>query len=183
LAFATKQMEQTHILVEHAESQYRNTRPAHVWGEIQVGFLRGRLLRAAGQDQWRDVLENTRRRASAEYRRDTALLQQALGQGVSTPRAPDVPLGRPSKRQSEWKTMAQILRIGATDIEQALSGVTRQYLEGKLWRPQPLRHIPHDVVEIGITRYGPRAAPKRLTRTGRRSNISTCLSARPYTWM
>lgn len=85
LAFATKQMEQAHILLEQAESQYRSTRPAHVWGEVQVGFLRGRLLRAAGHDQWRDVLENTRQRASAAgYRRDTALLQQALGQGVST---------------------------------------------------------------------------------------------------
>ena len=51
--------------------------------------------------------------------------------------------------------MAQILRIGATDIEQALSGVTRQYLVGKLSRPQALRHIPHDVIEIGVTRYGP----------------------------
>ena len=51
--------------------------------------------------------------------------------------------------------MAQILRIGATDIEQALSGVTRQYLVGKLSRPQALRHIPHDVAEIGVTRYGP----------------------------
>ena len=51
--------------------------------------------------------------------------------------------------------MAQILRIGATDIEQALSGVTRQYLVGKLGRAQALRHIPHAVVEIGVTRYGP----------------------------
>lgn len=88
LAFAANQMEQAHILVEQAESQYRNTRPAHVWGEVQVGFLRGRLLRAAGDDQWRDVLEDTRRRASAVgYRRDAALLQQALGQSVSTPSA------------------------------------------------------------------------------------------------
>jgi 8-oxo-dGTP diphosphatase len=51
--------------------------------------------------------------------------------------------------------MAQILRIGATDIEDALSGVTRQYLVGKLGRPQALRHIPHQLVEIGVTRYGP----------------------------
>jgi len=51
--------------------------------------------------------------------------------------------------------MAQILRIGATDIEEALSGVTRQYLVGKLERPQALRHIPHGIVEIGVTRYGP----------------------------
>ena len=51
--------------------------------------------------------------------------------------------------------MAQILRIGATDIEEALSGVTRQYLVGKLGRPQALHHIPHAVIEIGVTRYGP----------------------------
>ena len=86
LAFAANQKEQAHTLLEQAESQYRNTRPAHVWGEIQVGFLRGRLLRAAGQDQWWDLLENIRQRASAAgYRRDTALLQQVLGQGISTP--------------------------------------------------------------------------------------------------
>lgn len=50
--------------------------------------------------------------------------------------------------------MAQILRIGANDIEAALSGVTRQYLVGSLERPQILRHIPHGFIEIGITRYG-----------------------------
>jgi quercetin dioxygenase-like cupin family protein len=52
--------------------------------------------------------------------------------------------------------MAQILRIGATDIEEALSDVTRQYLVGHLERPQALRHIAHTVVEIGVTRYGPK---------------------------
>jgi quercetin dioxygenase-like cupin family protein len=51
--------------------------------------------------------------------------------------------------------MAQILRLAAKDIEQALSGVTRQYLVGELARPQTLHHISHSVVEIGITRYGP----------------------------
>src|SRR5215471_2812429 len=51
--------------------------------------------------------------------------------------------------------MAHIRRIDATDIEQALSGVTRQYLVGTLERPQALHHIPHRVVEIGVTRYGP----------------------------
>jgi hypothetical protein len=89
-----------------------------------------------------------------------------------------------TERQSERKTMAQILRIGATDIEQALSDVTRQYLVGKLGRPQALRHIPHDVVEIGVTRYGPQGgtdAPHMYRH--RRSNISTCLRTRPYTWM
>ena len=51
--------------------------------------------------------------------------------------------------------MALIRRIDAIDIEQALSNVTRQYLVGKLKQAQALRHIPHDVVEIGVTRYGP----------------------------
>jgi 8-oxo-dGTP diphosphatase len=51
--------------------------------------------------------------------------------------------------------MPQIRKIGANDIDQALTGVTRQYLVGQLARPQALHHIPHDVVEIGVTRYGP----------------------------
>jgi tetratricopeptide (TPR) repeat protein len=79
LAFAANQMEQAQTLVEQAESQYRNTRPAHVWGEVQVGFLRGRLLRATVRQQWRDVLEETYRRASAMgYQREAALLREAL---------------------------------------------------------------------------------------------------------
>src|SRR5262249_22374853 len=78
LAFAANQAEEAQILIEQAESHYRNTRPAHLWGAVQVGFLRGRLLRATGRQQWRDVLEETRQRASAVgYRRDAALLQQA----------------------------------------------------------------------------------------------------------
>jgi 8-oxo-dGTP diphosphatase len=52
--------------------------------------------------------------------------------------------------------MAQILQIGAADIEQALSEVTRQYLVGNLERPQILRHIAHGNLEIGVTRYGPK---------------------------
>jgi hypothetical protein len=79
LAFAANEIEQAQILIEQAESHYRNTRPGHLWGEVQVGFLRGRLLRATGRPQWRDVLEETRRRASAVgYQRDAAVLQQAL---------------------------------------------------------------------------------------------------------
>ena len=79
LAFAANQMEQAQTLLEQAESQYRNTRPAHVWGELQVGFLRGRFLRAVRQEQWRDVLEDTLRRASAfGYLRDKVLVQDAL---------------------------------------------------------------------------------------------------------
>jgi tetratricopeptide (TPR) repeat protein len=79
LAFATDQVEQAQILIEQAESHYRNTRPGHLWGEMQVGFLRGRLLLATGRQQWRDVLEETRRRALAVgYQRDAALIQQAL---------------------------------------------------------------------------------------------------------
>jgi tetratricopeptide (TPR) repeat protein/DNA-binding XRE family transcriptional regulator len=79
LAFAANQMEQAQTLLEQAESQYRNTRPAHVWGELQVGFLRGRFLRAVREEQWRDVLEDTLRRASAfGYLRDKVLVQDAL---------------------------------------------------------------------------------------------------------
>jgi tetratricopeptide (TPR) repeat protein len=79
LAFAVNDVEQTQILIEQAESQYRNTRPGHFWGEIQIGVLRGRLLRATGRQQWRNVLEETRQRASSVgYRREAGLLQQEL---------------------------------------------------------------------------------------------------------
>jgi hypothetical protein len=79
LAFAANQMEQAQTLVERAESHYRNTRPGHLWGEVQVGFLRGRLLRGMGRQEWRHVLEETRGRASAVgYRREAALIRQAL---------------------------------------------------------------------------------------------------------
>jgi hypothetical protein len=79
LAFASNQVDQAHVLVEQAESHYRNTRPCHVWGEVQVGFLRGRLLRATRRPVWRDVLAETRRRALAVgYHRDAALIRQAL---------------------------------------------------------------------------------------------------------
>ena len=79
LAFAANEVDRAHILIEQAESHYRRTRPAHLWGEVQIGFLRGRLLRAIGQPEWREVLEETRQRAcDAGYQRDAALLQQAL---------------------------------------------------------------------------------------------------------
>jgi transcriptional regulator with XRE-family HTH domain/tetratricopeptide (TPR) repeat protein len=82
LAFAANEVEQAQILIEQAESHYRRTRPDHLWGEVQVGFLRGRLLRATGRPEWHEVLEETRRRAcDAGYQRDAALLQQALDQG------------------------------------------------------------------------------------------------------
>lgn len=61
--------------------------------------------------------------------------------------------------------MARILRIAATDIERAFSVLTRQYLVGKLSRPQALRHIPHDVVEIGITQCGPHGGASKSNET------------------
>jgi hypothetical protein len=77
LAFAATELDEAQILVEQAESHYRNTRPGHLWGEIQVGLLRGRLLRATGQQRWQGVLEETHQRASAVgYRRETALIEQ-----------------------------------------------------------------------------------------------------------
>jgi tetratricopeptide (TPR) repeat protein len=78
LAFATTQLDEAQILMEQAESHYRSTRPGHLWGEVQVGLLRGRLLRATGQQRWQDVLKETHQRASAVgYRRETALIEQA----------------------------------------------------------------------------------------------------------
>src|SRR5260370_3922183 len=50
--------------------------------------------------------------------------------------------------------MARIIKLPAQPIDQALKGVTRQYLVGDLQKPQALSHIPSDLVEIGITRYG-----------------------------
>jgi transcriptional regulator with XRE-family HTH domain/tetratricopeptide (TPR) repeat protein len=87
LAFAANEVDRAQILIEQAESQYKHTRPGHLWGEVQAGFLRGRLLRATGRQEWREVLEETRRRAcAAGYQRDGALLQQALdhGRGVAS---------------------------------------------------------------------------------------------------
>jgi hypothetical protein len=82
LAFGANEVERARVLIEQAESHYRRTRPAHLWGEVQVGFLRGRLLRATGRPEWREVLEETRQRAcDAGYQRDAAQLQQALGHG------------------------------------------------------------------------------------------------------
>jgi len=50
--------------------------------------------------------------------------------------------------------MAKIIKLSAQAIDDALKGVTRQYLVGDLQKPQELSHIPSDLVEIGITRYG-----------------------------
>jgi tetratricopeptide (TPR) repeat protein len=82
LAFAANDVDRAQVLIEQAESHYRRTRPAHLWGEVQVGFLRGRLLRAAERPEWRELLEDTRERArAADYHRDAALLQHALDDG------------------------------------------------------------------------------------------------------
>jgi 8-oxo-dGTP diphosphatase len=51
--------------------------------------------------------------------------------------------------------MAKILQLRADAIDNALQGVTRQYLVGDLQKPQELSHIPNHLIEIGITRYGP----------------------------
>jgi transcriptional regulator with XRE-family HTH domain/tetratricopeptide (TPR) repeat protein len=88
LAFATRQVEQAEERLEQAESHYRTTRPCHHWGEVQVGYLRGRLLQAKGRQQWRDVLEETHRRASTlGYRRDAALLGAVLHGGSNVANA------------------------------------------------------------------------------------------------
>jgi len=82
LVFAANEVDRANILIEQAESHYKCTRPAHLWGEVQVGFLRGRLLRATGRPEWRAVLQETRQRArDAGYQRDAALIQQAVDHG------------------------------------------------------------------------------------------------------
>lgn len=50
--------------------------------------------------------------------------------------------------------MANILKISAGEIDDALNETTRQYLVGDLQKPERLRHIPSSLIEIGITRYG-----------------------------
>jgi 8-oxo-dGTP diphosphatase len=49
--------------------------------------------------------------------------------------------------------MPKISKISGQEIDQALQGVTRQYLVGDLQKPQTLKHVPSSLVEIGITRY------------------------------
>jgi 8-oxo-dGTP diphosphatase len=49
--------------------------------------------------------------------------------------------------------MASILKISSDDISSALCDTTRQYLVGSLGRPQALKHVHSDLVEIGITKY------------------------------
>lgn len=49
--------------------------------------------------------------------------------------------------------MARIISISASSLDEALSGTTRQYLAGRLQKPQSLQHIDTDLLEIGLTRY------------------------------
>lgn len=49
--------------------------------------------------------------------------------------------------------MSKFIKIDGIDIEGVLSSVTRQYLVGNLKRPQELKFIKDDNLEIGITDY------------------------------
>lgn len=49
--------------------------------------------------------------------------------------------------------MSSIIKISADDIDKVFPDVTRQYLVGNLKKPQKLRHIVSEQLEIGITSY------------------------------
>lgn len=49
--------------------------------------------------------------------------------------------------------MPEIVKLNAADIESALKGTTRQYLVGRLGKPQKLTHIDDEKLEVGITGY------------------------------
>ena len=49
--------------------------------------------------------------------------------------------------------MGTFIKLCKKDIEASLHGTTRQYLAGNLKRPQALRHIQTEHLEIGVTVY------------------------------
>jgi hypothetical protein len=49
--------------------------------------------------------------------------------------------------------MPKILKTSGQEIDEALRGVTRQYLVGDLQKPQALQYFRSSMIEIGITRY------------------------------
>lgn len=49
--------------------------------------------------------------------------------------------------------MSGFIKISKDEIEESLSGVSRQYIVGNLQRPQKLNYIKSEDVEIGITDY------------------------------
>jgi hypothetical protein len=71
--------EDAKVLLEQAEAHYKNTHPRHWWGEIQVGFGRCRLMRAAGSQEWSEVARVVHREAiAAGYSRDAAFASELL---------------------------------------------------------------------------------------------------------
>lgn len=55
LALDRNRFNDAKILLEQAETHYRNTHPRHWWGEIQVGLARRRLMRAVGSQGWSEL--------------------------------------------------------------------------------------------------------------------------------
>ena len=45
------------------------------------------------------------------------------------------------------------IKLTSTDIESSLAAETRQYLAGSLSKPQPLRYVHDDGIEVGISSY------------------------------
>ena len=67
------------FLLEQAQAHYRNTHPKHWWGEIQVGLVRSRLMRAAGSQEWSALARKVHHEAlAAGYTRDAAFANELL---------------------------------------------------------------------------------------------------------
>jgi tetratricopeptide (TPR) repeat protein len=79
LALDRNRFDDAKILLEQAESHYRNTHPKHWWGEIQVGLSRCCLMRAAGSQESSNLARAVHSEAIASgYSRDVAFASELL---------------------------------------------------------------------------------------------------------
>jgi tetratricopeptide (TPR) repeat protein len=79
LAFDQNRFDDSIVFVEQAEAHYKNTHPRHWWGEIQVGLARCRLMRAADNQEWRELARAVHSEAiAAGYSRDATVAGQLL---------------------------------------------------------------------------------------------------------
>jgi hypothetical protein len=79
LALARNCFEDASILLEQAEAHYKNMHPRHWWGEIQVGLARCRLMRAADNQEWRELARAVHSEAiAADCSRDATVASELL---------------------------------------------------------------------------------------------------------
>lgn len=81
VALDRKLFDDAKVLLEQAEAHYRNTRPRHWWGEIQVGLGRSRLMRVAGESGWSDVARSVYREATTAGYANEATIASTLLSG------------------------------------------------------------------------------------------------------